>query len=236
MSFYPFFPLILILLLSSVAGAEEGSWQGSLQDGSRITIDPFTNKAMRTLDGETTPLWNGVHRLNNGAVIIVREGLVVRDETVTKAQQEQVRNRHNAACMQLVTKVCGVHNECHSQPACDPASQLLAMEREERNSNGSETTLESSTLCLEALANEDFFTPCKQRESDQLATACERLASTVCGEEGVCKDTQGCDAARQLITMEQQDRYEFPDIPSRATEQCREMLHHPTELFISCEP
>lgn len=236
MPFYRFISLLLILLLSSVADAEEGSWQGSLQDGSRITIDPSTNKAMRSLNGETAPLWNGVHRLNNGAVIIVREGLVVRDETVTEAQQEQVRNRHAAACIRLVAKVCGAHNECHSQPACDPASQLLAMERDERNSNWSGSTLESSTLCLEALEHEEFFTPCNQRDNDQRATACERLALTVCGEEGVCKDSQGCDAAHQLIYMEQQDRYEFPDTPSRAGEQCREMLHHPTELFISCDP
>jgi hypothetical protein len=233
--FYRFFPLLPILLLSLVVGAEEGSWQGSLQDGSRITIDPSTNKAMRTLDGETTPLWNGVHRLNNGAVIIVREGLVVRDETVIEAQEEGERNRLNAACMQLVTKVCGAHNECRSQPACDPARQLLAMERDELNSSWSGATLESSTLCLEALANEDFFTSCRRRDNALGATTCERLAATVCGEEGACTDSQGCDAARQLISMEQQDRYEFPGTLSRVSDQCREMLYQPTELFISCD-
>jgi hypothetical protein len=227
--------LLLIVLVSCTAGAEQGSWQGSLQDGSLITIDPSTNKALRTLDGETTPLWNGVHRLNNGAVIIVRDGVAVRDETVIEAQQEQQRNRLNAACMQLVTKVCGAHKECQSQPACDPARQLLAMERDELNSSWSGATLESSTLCLEALANEEFFTPCSRRDNALGATACEHLAATVCGEEGACADSQGCDTARQLISMEQQDRYEFPDTPSRASDQCREMLHQPTELFISCD-
>jgi hypothetical protein len=230
------FSLLLIVLLPLAAGADEGSWLGSLLDGSRITIDPSTNKALRTVDGVSTPLWNGVHRLNNGAVIIVRDGLVVRDVTVIEAQQEQQRDRLNDACMQLVTKVCGAHHECHSQPACDPARQLLAMERDELNSRWPGATLESSTLCLEALANEDFFTPCDRGDDALGATACEHLAATVCGEEGTCADSQGCDAARQLIAMEHQDRYQFPDSSSKASDQCREMLQQPTELFISCNP
>jgi hypothetical protein len=230
---YRFF-LFLIVLLSLEVAAEEGSWQGSLLDGSQITIDPSTNKALRTLDGESSPLWNGVHRLNNGAVIIVRDGVVVRDENVIDVRQEQELERLNAACAQLVTKVCGAHNECHSQPACDPARQLLAMQRDELNSSWPGTTLESPALCLEALANDDFFASCGRRDNTSYATACEHLAATVCGEEGACEDSQGCDAARQLIIMEQQDRVEFPDTPSMATGQCREILHKPTELFVSC--
>ncbi len=233
MPLYRFFSVLLVLV-SFVAEAEEYSWHGSLQDGSRITIDPATNKATRTQNGESTPLWNGVHRLNNGAVIIVREGVVVRDETIIEAQQEQERNRLNVACMQLVTKVCGPHNECVSSQSCNPARQLLAMERDELNSSWSGASLESSTLCLEALANENFFAACTHRDSAYGKTACERLAVKVCGKAEACEGSQGCDAARQLISMEQQDLFEFPGNPSKATTQCREMLEQPTELFQRC--
>jgi hypothetical protein len=226
--------LLLLVLNSFVAFAGEESWQGSLQDGSRVTIDPATNKAMRNLEGELTPLWNGVHRLNNGAVIIVRDGVVVRDESVIEAQQEQERNRLNVACMQLVSKVCGAHNECQSNAACDPAKQLLLMERDELNSSWSGATLESSTLCLEALANEGFFTPCARHDSSGGATACERLAESVCGSGGGCDDTEGCDAARQLISMEQQDLFEFPGTPSETTTRCQELLNKPSDLFKRC--
>jgi hypothetical protein len=226
--------ILILLLISMPLLAEEWAWQGSLMDGSQITIDPSTNKAMRTQDGVSSPLWNGVHRLNNGAVIIVREGLVVRDETVIEAQQEQARNRLNAACMQLVTKVCGPHNECVSSPGCDPARQLLAMERDELNSSWSGSTLESSTLCLEALGNEQTFARCTQRDESYGASACERLVSKVCGNSGKCGQTQGCQAARQLVGMEQQDLFDTPGIPSPASAQCAEQLRQSSETFLTC--
>jgi len=226
---------LLLLLVSLAIVAEEGSWQGALQDGSEISIDPTTNKATRTFDGESTPLWNGVHRLNNGAVIIVRDGVVVPDQAIIEAQQEQERNRLNAACLQLVTKVCGHHNECQSQPACDPARQLLAMERDELNSSWSGASLESSNLCLEALGNEDYFAPCVRRDPREGPSACEQLAASVCGEEDGCAESQGCSAARQLISMERQDLFESPDGRSRTSMQCREMLQQPTETFEACK-
>lgn len=226
--------LPLIVLVSLAAAADQDAWQGSLQDGSRITIDPSTNKAMRNQHGETSPLWNGVHRLKNGAVIIVRDGVVVRDETVIEAQLAQARDRLNGACVRLVTKVCGPHGDCDSSPACDPARQLLVMERDEPSSSYSGGALESSMLCLEALDNEDFFSTCTHRDRDQGTTACGRLASKVCGNSGACQASQGCDAARQLISLEQQDLFEFPVSPSKVTAQCREMLEQPTELFKGC--
>ncbi len=226
--------LLFTVLVSSVAAADEGAWQGSLQDGSQISIDPSTNRAVRSRNGETTPLWNGVHRLNNGAVIIVRDGVVVRDETIIEAQQEQARNRLNEACGKLVTKVCGPHSECDSNPACDPARQLQAMERAELSGSSSSGTLESSMLCLEALGNEGFFGTCTRRDSDLSRTACGRLTSKVCGKKGACQASQGCDASRQLITLEQQDLFEFPGTPSMVTAQCRKMLEQPTQLFQGC--
>ncbi len=226
--------LSLLVMVSLAVGAEEAYWQGALQDGSEITIDPTTNKATRTLHGETTPLWNGVHQLSNGAVIIVRDGVVVPDQAIIEAQQEQERNRLNAACLQLVTKVCGRHNECQSQPACDPARQLLSMERDELNSSWSGASLESSNLCLEALGNEAYFTPCVRRDPKEGPSACEQLSARVCGDDSECADTQGCDAAHQMVSMERQDLFAAPDRDSATSAQCREMLEQPTPIFGEC--
>lgn len=227
--------LLSILFVSLAVAADEGSWWGSLQDGSRITIDPSTNKATRTFHGETTPLWNGVHQLNNGAVIIVRDGVVVPDESLIQAQQEQARSDLHEACLKLVTKVCGPHSECQSHPSCDPARQLLAMERDELNSSWSGDTPESSMLCLEALGNEEFFNICDRVDKDRATTACERVAARVCGNGGACERREGCRAARQMVTLERQDRFDSPGTLSPATTQCREVLRQPAEFFQACE-
>jgi hypothetical protein len=228
--------LLLLLLLSITVLADEGSWQGSLQDGSQISIDPATNKATRVIDGESAPLWDGVHQLNNGAVIIVRDGVVVRDETIIQAEQAQERDRLNAACMQLVKKVCGPHNECQSHPACDPARQLLALERDELNESWAGAVRESSTNCLEALGNEAFFQVCRVHKPGALKSPCERLADRVCGEGGRCGSSQACNAAHQLVGMEQQDLFNAPTGGvSRTSGQCWEILKQQSDFFLTCD-
>ena len=227
--------LISILFASLAVAADEGSWWGSLQDGSRVSIDPSTNKATRTFHGETRPLWNGVHQLTNGAVIIVRDGVVVADESTIQAQQEKARGDLQEACLKLVTKVCGPQNECQSHPSCDPARQLLTMERDELNSSWLGDIPESSVLCLEALGNEVFFNGCDRVDNDRVTTACERLALRVCGDGGACERREGCQAARQMVTFERQDQVDFPASLSPASTQCRKVLQQPAEFFQACD-
>ncbi|MEW8505223.1 MAG: hypothetical protein AB2598_00840 [Candidatus Thiodiazotropha sp.] len=226
--------IIVVFLILPLTLLADSSWQGQLQDGSRISIDPNTNKVTRSAEGESTPLWDGVHKLDNGAVIIVRDGVVVKDRVVIEAQREQERDRLNAACMQLVRKVCGVHNECDANPACDPARQLLAMEQSELSSSWTGDVLESSTQCLEALGNESYFQPCTKRLSGNL-TPCEKLSIKVCGDENQCAAREACDAARQLISMEQQDMHSVPGGFTYASAQCRDALAGNTDYFSSCE-
>lgn len=222
----------LLFLLCSICFAESFSWQGALQDGSHISIDPHTNKVTRTVDGGATPLWDGVHRLDNGAVIIVRDGVVMKDMAIIEAQKEQNRDRLNAACMQLVKKVCGVHDECDAYPACDPARQLLAMEHEELNESGA--VLETSTHCLEGLDNNQFFKACDKRQTEE-KTICEKLQMRVCGEESQCSEREACAAAKQLVSMEQQDIHTVPDGFTYATAQCQDALASESKFFRSCE-
>ncbi|MES9947248.1 hypothetical protein [Candidatus Thiodiazotropha sp. CDECU1] len=226
--------ITIVFILPLVALADSSSWQGKLQDGSHISIDPNTNKVTRETEGETTPLWDGVHKLDNGAVIIVRDGVAIRDRVIIDAQREQERDRLNAACMQLVKKVCGMHNECDSHPACDPARQLLAMEHSELNSSWSGNILESSTHCLEALGNETFFQACDRRSPGH-QTPCEKLRLKVCGSEKQCASREACNAASQLVSMELQDMHSVPGGFTYASAQCRDALADESEYFNACE-
>ncbi|MES9851258.1 MAG: hypothetical protein ABW157_14785 [Candidatus Thiodiazotropha sp. LLP2] len=224
----------LLLMLSTVSLADSHAWQGALQDGSHITIDPNTNKVTRSAEGVSSPLWDGVHSLDNGAVIIVRNGVVIKDVAIIEAQHEQERDRLNAACMQLVRKVCGEHNECGSYPSCDPARQLLAMEREELNESWAGMVLETSTHCLEGLGNEEFFQPCTQNNTGE-KTPCEKLQAKVCGKEKQCNERESCSAAKQLVSMEKQDKFSVPGGFTYATAQCRDVLVSDDEFFKGCE-
>jgi hypothetical protein len=110
------------------------------------------------------------------------------------------------------------------------------MERDELNTGWSGAILESSVLCLEALGNEAFFSPCQGMQSDTEASSCGQLALRVCGEGDACGETQRCRLARQLVVMEQQDRLNTPQTPSPASGQCREALEQSNAFFQPCDP
>jgi hypothetical protein len=217
--------LLLSLVFVCFTGqAEEAPWQGHLQDGSQITIDPSTNKVTRESQGESNMLWDGVHQLDNGAVIIVRDGIVVKDNAILQLQQEQEKRQIEEACIVLVRKVCGPRNECEDHPACDPARQLLNMEQEELRTGWVESVPESSRRCLEAQINEAFFQPCTKRSAGMPLTPCEKLQQRVCGANHQCETSEACDAAKQLLEMELEDRYASPGGFSQSSDQCRDVL------------
>ena len=49
----------------------------TLVGGGVVTVDPDTQRATVTRDGVTTPLWNGVHRMQDGSALIVNQGEAV---------------------------------------------------------------------------------------------------------------------------------------------------------------
>jgi hypothetical protein len=217
------------LLISSVfvcfaAQAEESAWQGHLRDGSEIIIDPTTNKVTREADGVSGLLWDGVHQLDNGAVIIVHDGIVVKDNAILQLQQEQEKREIEEACMLLVRKVCGPRNECEDHPACDPARQLLNMEQDELRTSWVDSVPESSQRCLEAQSNEAFFQPCTKRSAGMPLTPCEKLQQRVCGANNQCEASEACNAAKQLLKMELEDRYASPGGLSQSSDQCEDVL------------
>jgi len=222
--------LLLLPVLAVLCAAADEDWRGTLEDGSHIEIDSATNKATRVRGEERIPLWDGVHRLSNGAVVIVRGGVVIRDTAIIEVQREQAHDRLSGSCMRLVRKVCGLHDECGSHPACDPARQMLALERQELSESGSGTVLESAAMCLEALGQEDYFRSCGLAG----VSVCEGLVARVCGHRGECDASEACSAARQLFAMERQDRFEMPDEESPAGAQCRDVLRREPAFFRAC--
>jgi hypothetical protein len=54
-------------------------------------------------------------------------------------------------------------------------------------------------------------------------TPCERLQQRVCGANGQCKDSEACNAARQLLKMELEDRYASASGFSQSSDQCNQV-------------
>ena len=226
--------LVLLLLIAIPCQAAEMSWHGTLQDGSQIAIDPITNKVTRGWQGETSQLWDGVHQLDNGAVIIVRNGIVVKDQAILNIQQEQETKQLEEACVLLVRKVCGPRDECAGHPACDPARQLLTLEQEEVRDSWSNVTPESSKQCMEAMHDETFFKVCRKRNAGDPLSSCENLQRRVCGETNQCVSSDACNVAGQLLKMEVEDRYAAPGDFAYASKQCSDVLND-TGFFRPCK-
>lgn len=173
MKFLPGILLTTLLGLSAIA-VTAADWTSGLQGGGVITVDPDTRRATVTRDGVTSPLWNGVHRLQDGSVMIVNQGEVVTGKPAASPRQlpapeatdwEGARIVGYSPCEQLARHVCGLNNECATSKACEPSRQLLAMEREERTNaaDGSRMTY-TSGQCINAKNDMEYFSACRPGE------------------------------------------------------------------------
>jgi len=168
-----------ILLLAVVLGASAtallaADWNSQLEGGGIVTVDPDTQRATVTRDGVTAPLWNGVHRMQDGSALIINQGEAVAGMPATRApRQLEAPDTEDwegaliagfSPCEQLTQRVCGPHDECAAAAACSPAQQLLTMEREERSqaADGSRMTF-TSGQCIKAGKDVQFFTACNAK-------------------------------------------------------------------------
>jgi hypothetical protein len=240
--------LVLLVVLATIAPCALGqSWSSRLQDGSRIEVDPRTNRAMvYSPSGVVTPLWDGVHRLEDGSSITVRSGIMVPNREVLELRQGVPAGPgpafvagHSSPCVILVRKVCGLHEECAGHPACSYAKQLRGIELDEQRegpASSSGGVLETPTQCADALKDEEFFVPCGLRRRDRSPTACQRLVDRVCGMGNQCANNSGCRLARQLMEMEYQDRLKSvnPEAITDSGRQCQQSAAD-KDLFAPCE-
>ncbi len=228
---------IAVSILTAIPlGSMAQSWESQLQDGSRIRVDPNTNRGtVVTPDGARTQLWDGVHRLRDGSEITVRSGVVVPNKEILDIQRglpparRQAQEAGVSPCRKLELMVCGPGDECAEREACSQARQLVRFEKEEKEDSvpGFE---QAPQQCRDALQLEDYFKPCLVQ-----STPCQELVAKVCGAGGQCAERPACEPAKQLLDMEKQERLSSRD-PSAggfSSGQCRKALQD-EEFFAAC--
>ena len=166
-------------LSCSLTSAEP--WRAPLAGGGQVEVDPRTHQPLLIQEGRQTQLWNGVHRLEDGSVIQIREGRVVPRQdmllppsttgaedlpTVPSAAPpatslpEPRPLRGTPPCEQLVARVCGQVIECWEKPACTAARQLRTLDNDEMRAGANPASgTKTGKQCLEALSN-GYFAPC----------------------------------------------------------------------------
>ncbi|MGQ9831481.1 MAG: hypothetical protein ACUVQI_07730 [Thermochromatium sp.] len=152
--------------LNPAAWAED--WGARLSDGSSIEVEAATRRAWRLEDGRRTPLWDGAHRLEDGSVVIVRDGVAVPNPAMLERWNQLPPRRplvmapEPDVCSELVRRVCGEGEAatCADSTPCRLARELLEMAGESLPLE-SEIQAASSVgaQCREALTN-PFFVPC----------------------------------------------------------------------------
>ena len=225
-----------LCLLGPTAAAD--TWRGELSRGGSIIVDPDTHRALREDGGSTRPLWDGVHHLQDGSTVIVRDGVAIPTEDMYEAWsggRPPEALYQERWCTQLVRKTCGFDNACANQAACLEARTLLGdAERERRElallgRPGASTTAPVPTegRCRQALVD-PAFAACASLTAGPSHSRCRDLVVRVCGADDACATSPACDAARQLQALETEERLMVED-PSGLTgtgSQCIEAMHN----------
>jgi hypothetical protein len=234
--------VVAIAFLLTVAGSVRAApWTGTLQDGSVLKVDPNSHRASRYHNGGITPLWDGTHRLEDGSVVIVRDGQAVPNESMIRSWGAEPGSEPSLTeryCDQLVRKVCGFHAECAGSQPCALAHQLLNLEREQQRrapvGAGPWPVTPSSTECQDALSN-PAFPACSVSVPPVQQTPCKKLVDKVCGAGGECKSSKPCDPALQLMQMESDERLQSadPDAKTPTGAECEKAMDN--AYFAPCE-
>lgn len=210
------------------------SWQGQMQGGPEIMVDPNTRRATGLIDGDRRPLWDGVHRLEDGSTVIVRDGVAVPTAPMYEQWERQPEPEaifERRYCQQLVRKTCGFDDACRASAPCTRARSLLAEVARERSvgveTGGDERGSGAIARCRDAL-DDPAFAACASLASDAGASRCRALLKRTCGAEGACAGTQACDAARQLQALETQERLTNadPSALSQTGSQCLKAMNN----------
>jgi hypothetical protein len=219
-----FFLGVMVVIQSALADV----WQGNLKSGGVIRIDPASHKPTVFYSGGSTQLWDGVHEMDDGSVVIVRDGVVVPNEvmfnTWSQALSETLTEKVDQ-CKKLLRKSCGFADECADLLPCQQARQLGDLQQQR-------VTPGAPSSCEEALLDEKTFPPCA--EASATPTACQTLAQRVCGEKNQCDVAVPCNLAKQLLAMEREERLSN-ESPAKVTEsgkQCQEAMGN--RFFKAC--
>ena len=165
------FLLLLVLVLAShrVLLADPNF---RLQQGDVVTVDPDTNRATVTRDGTTTPMWDGIHRMQDGSVLIIHRGIAVPNKATLAPTQPKLPEAEKwegaliagySPCEKLARRVCGVKNRCGEVEGCNLARQLLDMEQDERAASKNRNRMTyTSGQCQNVMMDFEVFPACPQ--------------------------------------------------------------------------
>jgi hypothetical protein len=164
--------IIIAILAAGAFTAQAGSWSTRMLNGNEVVVDPNTNRATVNVDGVTTQLWEGTHRMQDGSVLIIRNGIAVPNKNILESRELPVPEPAEwedlpivgySPCEKLVRRVCGKEGQCVDAKDCDLSQQLLSMERQEREtSNNRNLMTYTSGQCLKADRDKEFFASCNQ--------------------------------------------------------------------------
>jgi len=233
------FPLLAFMLL--LPGAlPVHAWTGALPQGGELRVDPDTRRAWRVEGDTARPMWDGVHRLEDGSVVIIRDGTAVPSEQMLNAWEsrpERVDELEGRPCEQLERRVCGPGDECRASAGCLNARRLLNLEREAQRrapfDAGARPETEVADQCRAALAD-PAFPACSKGVDAAIVTHCQTLVERVCGADGHCSKSPACPPARQLLDQEDRERTgASPGAVTPSGAQCRDALGN--AFFAPCD-
>ncbi len=125
--------------------------------------NPVCSPARQLIQLERDEAWQRRGTGPNQTTAECRKGLD-DDKLFPRCASKKAPNAPTA-CQQLVSHVCGAHDECPENPACSPAQQLLTMENREREASREVDRITYTTKkCAEALRESDFFKACQETD------------------------------------------------------------------------
>jgi len=229
------------LLLSSPLNGQ--SWSGTLKDGSQLRVDPETRRAVRDQGGTQRPMWDGVHYLQDGSMVIIRDGTAVPTQQMLEtwaASPAPQTTQAGADCDRLIERVCGPHDACGQSGPCLEARKLAKavavpgpVPGADAAAAGAAPPAPGQDACTKALSDPGFPV-CTQVPRGAAASDCSKLVERVCGADGRCAKSPACDPARQLLGLESEARAAGGDPAALAasSEQCRDAMTNP--FFKAC--
>lgn len=222
-------PALVLVALSLLGGPQTAGagWETALSNGQPIVVDPATNRAViRSGVGQGRPLWDGVHRLQDGSTITIRSGVVTPNAALGRpappapSQTDQspsataprrmpdagpaagfpARSAHQGACDELVLRTCGLNRSCAATDACGLAALLRSMQRQTPDPRPGNTGW-AEDRCREALRDGDSFPACA-REPPLDEVACSALSRHACTRSPRCRGSDLCRNASALLELE----------------------------------
>jgi hypothetical protein len=164
--------LVLVLPMHTTLAADPNF---TLQKGGQVTVNPNTNRATVTRGGVTSPLWDGTHRLHDGSVLIINQGVTVPNRTILESRRQlppsEIEEWEGAPiagyspCEKLTRRVCGKENQCEEIEGCTLARQLLDMEQDERTASEDLYRMTyTSGQCQNVVKDVELFPICAQHD------------------------------------------------------------------------